>query len=123
MVMNQSDAPSWVIEFYADHRGLSPVIEYLQSLSVRDRAKVARYLQLLGEFGPSLAMPHARHIEGRLWELRPDAYRVLYVILTGRRCVLLNAFPKKTRATPRREIDLALRRLNDLQTREEQEET
>jgi len=121
MVTNQSDAPSWVIEFYLDHRGLSPVIEFLQSLSVRDRAKVARYLQLLGEFGPSLAMPHARHIEGRFWELRPDAYRVLYVILAGRRCVLLHVFRKKTRATPRREIDLAVRRLNDLQTRELEE--
>lgn len=123
MVTNQSDTPSWVVEFYTDHRGLSPVIEFLQSLSVRDRAKVARYLQLLGEFGPSLTMPHVRHIEGRLWELRPDAYRVLYVMLAGRRCVLLHAFRKKTQAAPRREIDLAVRRLNDLQTREEQEET
>ncbi len=108
----------WRVEFYRDRRGRSPVTEFLARLGARERAKVARYLQLLREFGPTLAMPQARHIKGPLWELRPDAYRLLYVALRHRRIVILHAFRKKTQQTPRREIEEAIRRLADLTARE-----
>ena len=58
--------------------------------------------------------PHVKHIEGKLWEMRPDARKVegraLYVTVTGQRVVIVLAFIKKTRTTPRRKIDLALER-------------
>jgi phage-related protein len=59
--------------------------------------------------------PLVRHLEGRLWELREESqtniYRLLYFFFTGRRIVFLHGFQKKTRKTPRREIELAERRL------------
>ncbi len=58
--------------------------------------------------------PHVRHIEGKLWEMRPDARgvegRALYVAASGRRVVIVAAFVKKTRKTPRGMIELALER-------------
>ncbi len=42
------------------------------------------------------------------------AYRVIYVTNIGPDVVVLNAFVKKTQATPPREIELARRRLKDL---------
>ena len=63
-------------------------------------------------------MPYARHLIGKLWELRISsgrlAYRVLYFAHPGRRFVLLQAFSKRTRKTPRRENEVALRRIAEL---------
>ena len=63
--------------------------------------------------------PHVRHLTGLLWEMRLSGRagisRALYVA-TGedRRIVVVRAFVKKTRKTPRREIDLALRRAGEV---------
>ena len=63
--------------------------------------------------------PHVRHLTGPLWEMRLSGRagisRALYVA-TGedRRIVVVRAFVKKTRKTPRREIDLALRRAGEV---------
>ena len=43
-----------------------------------------------------------------------EAYRVIYVASIGPDVVVLNAFVKKTQATPQREIELARRRLKEL---------
>lgn len=55
--------------------------------------------------------------EGKLWELRiragRKAYRVIYFAFTGQRFILLHAFLKKTRKTPRKQIAIAQRRLAD----------
>ena len=42
------------------------------------------------------------------------AYRVIYVANIGPDVVVLNAFVKKTQATPQREIELARLRLKEL---------
>ena len=42
------------------------------------------------------------------------AYRVIYVANIGPNVVVLNAFVKKTQATPQREIEMARRRLKEL---------
>jgi phage-related protein len=107
----------WKVSFYHDARGRSPVIEYLDGLVARDRARVARYLELVREFGPRLAMPHARHLDGGLWELRPGAHRVIYAAVASERVVLLHAFRKKSQKTPRREIERARRCLAELEAR------
>jgi phage-related protein len=108
----------WVIVSYQDGRGRRPVNEFLDALPPRDRARVVRTIELLKTYGTELGMPYVRHLTGKLWELRVSsgrlAYRVLYFAHTGRRLVLLHAFSKKTRKTPRREIEVALRRMAEL---------
>lgn len=42
------------------------------------------------------------------------AYRVIYVVNVGPDVAVLNAFIKKTQATPQREIELARKRLKEL---------
>jgi phage-related protein len=63
--------------------------------------------------------PHVRHIEGKLWEMRPSGKRTegraLYVTATGRRVVIVLAFIKKTRKTPDHLIKLALERARSIE--------
>jgi phage-related protein len=61
----------------------------------------------------------AKHIEGRLWEIRltgrKGISRALYVTAAGGRVVIVRVFAKKTQKTPRREIELALSRAKSVE--------
>ncbi|MYL02018.1 MAG: type II toxin-antitoxin system RelE/ParE family toxin, partial [Gammaproteobacteria bacterium] len=65
-----------------------------------------------------MGAPHVRHVTGPLWEMRlagrDGIARALYVAATGRRVVVVRVFVKKTRRTPRREIDVALKRAREV---------
>ncbi len=104
----------WQIHFYDDHRGKSPVLDFINGLSPMDRARVNNGLRLLEEFGIDLGMPHARRIEGRLWELRPGGNRLFYFLYTERRFVILHGFRKQSMKTPEKEIATALRRMKEI---------
>ncbi len=104
----------WQIVFYEDHRSKSPVLEFINKLSAKDRAKISNDLRLLEEFGPNLGIPHARHIEGKLWELRPGDNRLFYFLYLDGKFVILHGFRKQTMKTPKKEIATALRRMNEL---------
>ena len=59
-------------------------------------------------------MPHARRIEGKLWELRPGDNRLFYCLYDDRQFVILHGFRKQAMQTPEKEIQTALRRMNEL---------
>ncbi len=104
----------WQIFFYEDHRGKNPVLEFLDSLPARDRAKANNALRLLEEFGTNLTMPHARRIEGRLWELRPGDNRLFYFLQLDRKFIILHGYRKQSMKAPEKEIATALRRMQEL---------
>jgi phage-related protein len=62
--------------------------------------------------------PYVRHLEEPVWEMRmrgkDGIARAAYVTATGWRVVVVHVFAKKTRKTPRREIDTALRRAKEV---------
>jgi phage-related protein len=78
----------------------------------------ARYLRIVGlieSYGlERVREPYVKHLEGPLWEMRMKGRDgiacALYATATGRRVVVVRVFGKKTEKTPRREIELALRR-------------
>ena len=79
------------------------------------RAALSRIVERIRGVGlERVGVPMVKHIEGKLWEMRPSARneegRALYVAVSGKRVVIVLAFRKKTRKTPRRLIDTALER-------------
>lgn len=83
------------------------------------RAHLTRLSFMIQDFGlERMREPHVKHLQGPLWELRlrgrDGISRALYVAATGQRVVILRVFVKKTQATPRREIDLALSRAKEV---------
>jgi phage-related protein len=111
---------NWRIEFYTVARGSSPVLEFINDLSEKERAKVYDYLRLLREFGTQLGMPYAKPISGHkpLWELRPKSNRLIYFAYTDRRFIVLHAFPKPRRKIPARHINTANQRMAEFLRRE-----
>jgi phage-related protein len=104
----------WQIHFYEDRRRKSPVLDFINNLSPKDRAKINNLFRLLEEFGTNLGMPHARRIEGQLWELRPGDNRLFYCLVQQRKFVILHGFRKQTMKTPEKEIATAMRRMKEI---------
>lgn len=91
----------------------SIVNDYLHSLEKPVYTKVLKQIKLLETFGSRLTMPYSKPISHNLFELRIQGrqeIRVLYCFYNGR-AYLLHAFMKKTRKTPRHEIEIAKKRI------------
>jgi phage-related protein len=93
-------------------------LDQIESWPVEIVADYARLVELLMEFGPHLRMPHSRSMGGGLFELRPRGRegdgRALYCFVTGQRVMVLRVFIKKSRSAPRRDLDLARRRMKEV---------
>lgn len=100
---------------------LNAVVEAeFRDLPADMRARFQRIADLIVALGlDRVGMPLVRHIEGRLWEIRMKGRdgiaRALYVMAYERRVVVVRVFVKKTQATPRREIELALKRAEEIE--------
>ncbi len=91
----------------------------LSALPSDIRASFERIVGLIQSHGlERMREPYVKHLEGPLWEMRMRARdgiaRAAYVTATGRRVVVVRVFPKKTQKTPRREIEIALRRAKEV---------
>jgi phage-related protein len=104
----------WSIVFYKDRRGKCPPLEFIEGLPVVEQAKIRNALRLLQEFGTNIGMPHARTIQGKLWELRPGGIRLFYFAYIGQQFVILHGYRKQGMKAPDREIAVALRRMEEL---------
>ena len=105
----------WSVEFLDD-----VVEEEFHALPKDMQARFVRISELIEAYGiEHVGMPHVRHLEGKLWEMRAKGKagisRGIYVAISGRRVVILRIFVKKTQKTPRAEICLALDRMKGLQ--------
>ena len=83
------------------------------------QARFLRISELLESFGPNqVGLPHVRPLGDKLWEMRLHARdgigRAIYTAVPGRRLIVLHAFVKKTQKTPRRSVELALKRLKEI---------
>lgn len=98
---------------------LDAVDDEIAALPVKLRARMIRLLEMVETVGlHELREPHVKQIDGKLWELRAKAdegiARGLYVTATGRRVVVLRVFVKKSQRTPRREIEIAKARMQEV---------
>lgn len=104
----------WTIEILND-----AVRAELEALPVDQIARFLRIGDLIQSLGlERVREPHVKHLEGALWEIRMKGKdgisRALYVVARSRRVVVVRVFSKKTQKTPRREIELALKRAEDV---------
>lgn len=105
---------TWTVEFLG-----AEALREMESFPADIRASFERIVRLIQSVGlERVHEPYIKHMEGRLWEMRlkgkDGIARALYVTAVGKRIVILRAFAKKTQKTPRREIELALKRAKEV---------
>ncbi len=91
----------------------------IEALPSRLQARLIRLMEMVESIGlEQLREPHAKHLEGKLWELRAKASegiaRGLYVTVTGRRVIVLHVFVKKSQKTPKSALDIAKQRMKQV---------
>jgi len=98
---------------------LEPAVTFVQKLAIKIRAKVFRTIELLERFGPQRPAPHTKTLKGcdGLKELRVklgnNIVRLFYFHDKGKVYVLTSGYVKKAQKTNRREIDRAVRLMNE----------
>lgn len=103
--------------FYVKENRECPMDGFLDSLPVKVRAKVAKWVELLEEEGPDLPRPYADTLRDKIRELRVKygafQYRLLYFFL-ARKVIITHGFIKRTDRVPEAEIERALSAMEDL---------
>ena len=104
----------WSVEFLNDD-----VFEEMQGQPKDIRAKFEHIVRLIQANGlERVHGPYIKYLEGALWEMRMKGRdtiaRAIYVTAIGKRVVVVRVFTKKSRKTPRREIETALERAKDV---------
>lgn len=108
---------AWNILIYETPNGQPVVEKFLKSLQLPVQQKVTRQLRLLMEYGLALGMPQSKALGNGLLELRvrgDQELRVFYIFAVAEAIYLLHGFQKKSQATPKRELDLARRRQQEI---------
>jgi len=112
-----SESAQWRVELYDRPDGSSPVTEFIEAQAKRNQAKILAEIDDLAEFGLTPRGDKLKQLQGRLWELRfrgdQIQFRFIYFAHIGRSIVILHGFVKKTGKTPKRELEISRRRLQD----------
>ncbi len=109
------------VYFYKTSLGNEPVREWLKSLPKEDMRTIGFDIKIV-QYGYPIGMPLTRVLHGTngLEEIRCNISngiaRVIFYVEDDI-MVLLHAFIKKTQETPKKELDVAIKRFKDLSKR------
>ena len=109
--------PILSVRFYCTTTGKDPVRDWLlEQVSLGARKAIGADIKTV-QFGWPVGMPVVRKMEPGLWEVRssiPEGIaRVLFTVV-GADMVLLHGFVKKTQATPKADLALAILRMKEV---------
>lgn len=105
------------VKFFIDQRGKNPVGEFLdENKNIKTKAIIV--IKNISEFGLISVVSHIKKLSGLpFWEIRilgKDSARIIYVSKIKEEIILIHAFKKKTKKTPLKEINIAIKRLKQL---------
>ena len=104
----------WSVEFLDQ-----TVVDEMQGQPREIRAKFEHIVRLIEANGlERVREPYVKHLKGKLWEVRMKGKntiaRAVYVTAVKKRIVIVRVFTKKSQKTPRREIEIALKRAKEV---------
>ncbi len=105
----------WSIDYFN-----SDIEEKILGLPSGLLAKYLRLTDLMLEFGPNLGMPHTKSLKEGLLELRlkgrEGIARVMYCTVFRKKIVMLHVFIKKSQKIPKKELEIALKRMKEVRS-------
>lgn len=109
--------PVLEVRFYRTTVGNEPVRDWLKELSQEDKKSIGDDVKTV-QLGWPLGMPLVRKLENGLWEVRVDLHggRIARVLFTveGSEMVLVHGFIKKSKKTPKTDLDTARTRMKEV---------
>lgn len=81
-------------------------------------ANFLRIVELIKVFGPSIGKPYIASMGGGLFEIRSKGKegigRSFYCMVKGKEIIILHSFIKKSQKTPKKELDIAKKRMKEV---------
>ena len=112
-MIGSKDMPETKVIFYKEDDGAVPVLDWLDSLSPKAKAKCRLRIERLQELGCELRRPEADYLRDGIYELRIRLrrlnYRILYFFYGNQAAVISHGLVKERRI-PLREIQKAIER-------------
>ena len=107
------------VKFYKTASGNDPVVNWFRELNKQDRKVIGLALLRVQENWP-IGMPVCKSLGKGLWEVRCSLSdnrisRISFFMWDSDICVV-NGFIKKTQKTPQDELELAIRRMKEMQS-------
>ncbi|MCK5543488.1 MAG: type II toxin-antitoxin system RelE/ParE family toxin [Desulfobacterales bacterium] len=104
---------TWEITFYNKN-----IETQTLSFPVGILANFIHITELIEEFGPNLGKPHTSPMGKGLFEIRAKGKegigRSLFCSIKKNEIVILHSIIKKTQKTPKKDLDLAIKRMKEL---------
>jgi phage-related protein len=108
----------WTVLLFESSRNEKPVEQFIKNQQPQAKAKILHKVTLLQQYGTQLGMPHSKKLGFGVYELRirgKEEIRILYCF-KNKTVYLLHSFKKQTQKTPKKELEIAVQRLNSLNT-------
>jgi len=86
--------------------------KFIDSLDKVKKARVDRIYYLFEEYGFNLPDKYLRKLASNIWELKPGEVR-LFLTIKGNKGFIVHAIHKKTQKTPKKDLDLAIKRIKE----------
>ena len=93
------------------------VERFILSLEENTKARAIHTIDLLEKFGNKLRMPHSKKVSKNLFELRIQGQQNVRILYTfhNNKAILLHGFIKKLPKIPKKEIELAIKRMANIE--------
>lgn len=105
---------NWKITFYSA-KVEAETLSFPQGIL----ANFLHIAEMIEKFGPNLGKPYVGSLGSGLFEIRSKGKegigRSLYCTAKGQEIIILHSFIKKTQKTPKKELDLAKKRMKEVQ--------
>src|SRR3990167_1247460 len=103
----------WKITYYNQS-----VVSEVDNLEKSIKAKYLTIIDTMLEEGPNLGMPFTKAMGKGLFEIRAKGQagiaRGFFCTISNNTIVILHVFVKKTEVTPKKELDLAIKRIREV---------
>ena len=108
----------WNIKYYNDS-----VQKDIMALPPKIQARYIHLTERMLTIGANLGMPHTKAMGGGLFELRIKSVegigRVLYCTVVKKKIVMLHSFIKKSQKSPKKELEIAKKRMKEVQSNDD----
>lgn len=105
------------IIFYTKQDNTQPVVDFLESLTPQEKAKIVKKIQILEIYGNLIQAKFLEFLQSGLFQIRvqsKDNYlRIIYFFYINKKIILLLGFKKKTNKTPQSYLQQAEKYKND----------
>ena len=103
----------WKITFYSEKVELQTL-----KFPAGILANFLHITEMIEDLGPNLGRPYVGKLDSGLYEIRAKGKegigRSIYCMAKGKEIVILHSFIKKSQKTPKKELDLARRRMKEV---------